>query len=99
MLLAEAHGPFSIADEKEPHPNYRESQNGNDFECCTDLDFDYGRLCWSGPADPHVPSAALQRLNQFQASNRVYAANRELGRALKTEFVRAAGPAQGLATP
>ena len=21
MLLAEAHGPFSIADEKEPHPN------------------------------------------------------------------------------
>ena len=32
-------------------------------------------------------SAALQRLNRFQASNRCYAANRELGRALKTEFV------------
>ena len=32
-------------------------------------------------------SAALQRLNRFQASNRFYAANRELGRALKTEFV------------
>ena len=32
-------------------------------------------------------SAALQRLNRFQASNRLYAANRELGRALKTEFV------------
>ena len=32
-------------------------------------------------------SAALERLNRFQASNRFYAANRELGRALKTEFV------------
>ena len=31
-------------------------------------------------------SAALQRLNRFQASNRFYAANRELGRALRTEF-------------
>ena len=31
--------------------------------------------------------AALQRLNRFQASNRFYVANQELGRALKTEFV------------
>ena len=32
-------------------------------------------------------SAALQRLNRFPASNRFYAANRELGRALKIEFL------------
>ena len=35
----------------------------------------------------NASTAALQRLNRFQASNRFYAANRELGRALKTEFV------------
>ena len=36
----------------------------------------------------HAPaSAALQRLNRFQASNRGYAATRALGRALTTEFV------------
>ena len=34
-----------------------------------------------------MPHKVLQRLNRFQASNRFYAANRELGRALKTEFV------------
>ena len=39
------------------------------------------------PAGHATASAALQRLNRFQASNRFYAANRELGRALKTEFV------------
>jgi len=39
------------------------------------------------PAGYATASAALQRLNRFQASNRFYAANRELGRALKTEFV------------
>ena len=39
------------------------------------------------PGRPRTASAALQRLNRFQASNRFYAANRELGRALKTEFV------------
>ena len=36
----------------------------------------------------HAPaSAALQRLNRFQASNRGYAATRARGRALTTEFV------------
>ena len=39
------------------------------------------------PAGHATASAALQRLNRFPASNRFYAANRELGRALKTEFV------------
>ena len=39
------------------------------------------------PAGHATASAALQRLNRFQASNRSCAANRELGRALKTEFV------------
>ena len=39
------------------------------------------------PAGHATASAALQRLNRFQASNRFYAATRELGRALKTEFV------------
>ena len=34
-----------------------------------------------------APLTDQQRLNRFQASNRFYAANRELGRALKTEFV------------
>ena len=34
-----------------------------------------------------MASAALQRLNRFQASNRFYAADRDLGRALKTESV------------
>ena len=39
------------------------------------------------PAGHTTASAALQRLSRFQPSNRFYAANRELGRALKTEFV------------
>ena len=39
------------------------------------------------PAGHATASAALQRLNRVQASNRFYAATRELGRALKTEFV------------
>ena len=39
------------------------------------------------PAGHATASAALQRLNRFQASTRFYAATRELGRALKTEFV------------
>ena len=39
------------------------------------------------PAGHTTASAALQRLNRFQASNRFYAANRELGRTLKTEFL------------
>ena len=44
-------------------------------------------LSRAGPAGHATASAALQRLNRFQASKRFYAANRELGRALKTEFV------------
>ena len=40
----------------------------------------------SPPGTPPRP-AALQRLNRFRPRNRFYAANRELGRALKTEFV------------
>ena len=39
------------------------------------------------PAGHTTASAALQRLNRFQTSNRFHAANRELGRTLKTEFV------------
>ena len=39
------------------------------------------------PAGHATASAALQRLNRFQASNRGYAATRELGRALTTECV------------
>ena len=39
------------------------------------------------PAGHATASAALQRLNRFQASNRGYAATRELGRALTTDFV------------
>ena len=46
-----------------------------------------GQFCAAFPAGHATASAALQRLNRFQASNRFYAANRELGRALKTEFV------------
>ena len=70
-----------------------------------------GQFYAAFPAGHATASAALQRLNRFQASNRFYAANRELGRALKTEFVLqyhvraaaagegAAGPAQGRAAP
>ena len=46
-----------------------------------------GQFYAAFPAGHATASAALQRLNRFQASNRFYAANRELGRALKTEFV------------
>ena len=70
-----------------------------------------GQFYAAFPAGHATASAALQRLNRFQASNRFYAANRELGRALKTEFVLqymsepklraqgAAGPAQGRTPP
>ena len=46
-----------------------------------------GQFYAAFPAGHATASAALQRLNRFQASNRFYAANRELGRALKTEFL------------
>ena len=46
-----------------------------------------GQFYAAVPAGHATASAALQRLNRFQASNRCSAANRELGRALKTEFV------------
>ena len=46
-----------------------------------------GQFYAAVPAGHATASAALQRLNRFQASNRFYAVNRELGRALKTEFV------------
>ena len=46
-----------------------------------------GQFYAAFPAGHATASAALQRLNRFQASNRFYAANREFGRALKTEFV------------
>ena len=50
--------------------------------------WDHSRQFYAAfPAGHATASAALQRLNRFQASNRFYAANRELGRALKTEFV------------
>ena len=39
------------------------------------------------PAGHTTASAALQRTNRFQPSNRIHAAIRELGRALNTEFV------------
>ena len=46
-----------------------------------------GQFYAAFPAGHATASAALQRLNRFQASNRFYAANRELGRALETEFL------------
>ena len=46
-----------------------------------------GQFYAAFPAGHATASAALQRLNRFQASNRFYAANRELGRVFKTEFV------------
>ena len=46
-----------------------------------------GQFYAAFPAGHTTASAALQRLNRFQASNRFYAANRELGRVLKTEFL------------
>ena len=45
-----------------------------------------GQFYAAFPAGHATASAALQRLNRFQASNRFYAANRELGRVFKTEF-------------
>ena len=47
-----------------------------------------GQFYAAFPAGHATASAALQGLNRFQASNRFYAANRELGRALKTALVR-----------
>ena len=46
-----------------------------------------GQFYAAFPVGHATASAALQRLNRFQASNRFYAANRELGRVLKTEFL------------
>ncbi len=46
-----------------------------------------GQIHAAFPAGHTTASAALQRLNRFQTSNRFHAANRELGRTLKTEFV------------
>ena len=46
-----------------------------------------GQFYAAFPAGHTTASAALQWLNRFQASNCFYAANRELGRTLKTEFV------------
>ena len=46
-----------------------------------------GQFYAAFPAGHTTASAALQRLNRFPASNRFYAANRELGRVFKTEFV------------
>ncbi len=46
-----------------------------------------GQFYAAFPAGHATASAAFQRLNRFQASNRFYPADRELGRALKTEFV------------
>ena len=46
-----------------------------------------GQFYAAFPAGHATASAALQRLNRFQALNRFYAANRELGRVFKTEFV------------
>ena len=46
-----------------------------------------GQFYAAFPTGHTTASAALQRLNRFQASNRFYAANRELGRIFKTEFV------------
>ena len=46
-----------------------------------------GQFYAAFPAGHTTASAVLQRLNRFQASNNFDAANRKLGRALKTEFV------------
>ena len=43
-----------------------------------------GQLCDALPAGDASASAALRRLNRFQSSNRFCAANRELGRVMKT---------------
>ena len=46
-----------------------------------------GQLCAAFPAGHATACAALQRLNRLQASNRFFAANRELGRVPETEFL------------
>ncbi len=46
-----------------------------------------GQFYAAFPAGHTTASAALQRLNRFKPTNRFYAANRELGRLLKTEFL------------
>ena len=46
-----------------------------------------GQFYAAFPAGHTTAGAALQRLNRFQASNRFYAANRELGRTVKTELL------------
>ena len=50
-----------------------------------------GQFYAAFPAGHATAAAALRRLNRFQASNRFYAANRELGRTLKTAFVLQSG--------
>lgn len=46
-----------------------------------------GQFYAAFPAGHTTASSALQRLNRFKSTNRFYAANRELGRLLKTEFL------------
>ena len=46
-----------------------------------------GQFCAAFPADHTTASAARHRLNRFQPSNRLHAANPELGCGPKTEFI------------
>ena len=68
-------------------PLLRRGRRSVNFRRLTEQWERIGQFYAAFPAGHATASAALQRLNRFQASNRFYAANRELGRALKTEFL------------
>ena len=68
-------------------PVLRRGRRSVDFRLIAEQWGRIGQFYAAFPAGHATASAALQRLNRFQASNRFYAANRELGRVLKTEFL------------
>ena len=68
-------------------PVLRRGRRSVDFRFIAEQWERIGQFYAAFPAGHATASAALQRLNRFQASNRFYAANRELGRVLKTEFL------------
>ena len=76
---ARDHGPLE--------PVLKRGRRAIDFRLIAEQWDPMGQFHAAFPQGHATASAALQRLNRFHASNRFYAANRELGRVLKTEFL------------
>ena len=76
---ARDHGPLE--------PVLKRGRRAIDFRLIAEQWDPMGQFHAAFPQGHATASAALQGLNRFHASNRLHAANRELGRVLKTEFL------------